>query len=283
MVWSLRVIGVSTLAVVLAQATEGPADVASSIFWAFLLTLGALVAAGIGFPIPEELPIVGAGIWVGHNPELGPLRWLIWPLCIVGVVTSDGLLYGMGRFFGPRLLENRWMKRLVPPEKLDKIQENFHRYGVWTLLFARFLPAIRSPIFVTAGIMRLSLTRFLVADGIYAIPGVSGLFFLSWWFGDQFQALVERAETKVHKVRPLIILLVIAAVGGFLLYHFLRKPVTTGDPGEIPLIGDKVAARMESSLNISLSPAPKKAEADHHAEAKPPVAADETASQRPGR
>ena len=41
------------------------------------------------------------------------------------------------------------------------------------LLFARILPGIRSPIFLTAGIMKLSWQRFLLADGIYAVPGVS--------------------------------------------------------------------------------------------------------------
>ena len=58
---------------------------------------------------------------------------------------------------------------LCRPRSRQRIQENFNKYGIWTLLFARFLPAIRSPIFVTAGIMKLSPPRFLLADGLYAI------------------------------------------------------------------------------------------------------------------
>src|SRR5437762_2544017 len=78
---------------------------AGSVVWACVITFSLLVAAGIGFPIPEELPIIGAGIWVGNMAELGPARWLILPVCIAGVVISDGLLYGVGRYFGPKLLE----------------------------------------------------------------------------------------------------------------------------------------------------------------------------------
>jgi membrane protein DedA with SNARE-associated domain len=214
-----------------------------SLIWACIITFSCLVAAGIGFPIPEELPIVGAGIWVGHNAEVGPLRWLILPVCIAGVVISDGLLYGIGRYFGPKLLEWRVIKRIMPPHKREKIESNFHKYGVLTLLFARFLPAIRSPIFITAGIMRLSFAKFVIADGIYAIPGVSLLFFLSFWFGDQFRDLVERAEKDLKVIRPLLILLAIAAVAGFLAYHFLRRPVASGDPEEFPILG-KVAAKI---------------------------------------
>ena len=60
---------------------------ASMIGW-FVATFAMLVAAGVGVPIPEELPVVGAGVWVGSNPEVGPFRWLILPVCILGVVIS---------------------------------------------------------------------------------------------------------------------------------------------------------------------------------------------------
>ena len=217
---------------------------AGSVVWACVITFTLLVAAGIGFPIPEELPIIGAGIWVGNMAELGPARWLILPVCIAGVVISDGLLYGVGRYFGPKLLEWRVIKRLLPPQKRERIEGNFHKYGVLTLLFARFLPAIRSPIFITAGIMRLSFAKFVIADGIYAIPGVSLLFFLSFWFGDQFRELVEIVEKDLRVLRPLLILLAIVAVAGFLAYHFYRRPVAIGNPEEFPIIG-KVAAKIE--------------------------------------
>jgi membrane protein DedA with SNARE-associated domain len=214
---------------------------ASSLIWASAITFASLIAAGVGFPIPEELPILFAGGWAGHNSDLGPIRFLILPVCILGVVISDGLLYGVGRYFGPKILEWRGVKRLLPPQKRERIESNFHQYGVLTLLFARFLPAIRSPIFITAGIMRLSFAKFVFADGIYAIPGVSLLFFLSFWFGDHFRDLVLE---KVAVIRPLLVLLAIAVVAGLLLYHFLRRPVAIGDPEELPLLGSRVAAKI---------------------------------------
>jgi len=216
----------------------------SSLIWAAAITFASLLAAGVGFPIPEELPILFAGGWAGHNSDLGPIRWLILPVCILGVVISDGLLYGVGRYFGPKILEWRGIKRLLPPEKRERIESNFHQYGVLTLLFARFLPAIRSPIFITAGIMRLSFAKFVIADGIYAIPGVSLLFFLSFWFGDHFRDLVLK---KVEVIRPLLVLLAIAVVAGLLLYHFLRRPVASGDPEELPILGSRVAAKIAPS------------------------------------
>jgi membrane protein DedA with SNARE-associated domain len=215
--------------------------------WYFYLgTFLALLASGLGFPIPEEIPVVTAGVMAGRewsDPASHLRWWVLLPVCIVGVVTGDGFLYGMGRWFGPRVLENRWMRRMIPPEKRSRIEANFHQYGVLVLLFARFLPAIRSPIFITAGVMRLPFTRFVLADGLYALPGVSLLFFLSFWFGQSFADLVERAEERVDRLRPLLILLFIAAIAGFLLYHFLRRPVVTGEPEDLPMLVDKMAVK----------------------------------------
>jgi membrane protein DedA with SNARE-associated domain len=261
------------IGVVLAQlgnALDPEQEIGGSVILASAITFSLLVAAGIGFPIPEELPIVGAGIWVAHNAEVGPTRWLILPVCIAGVVISDGLLYGMGRYFGPKLLEWRGVKRLLPPQKRERIENNFHKYGVLTLLFARFLPAIRSPIFITAGIMRLSFLKFVIADGIYAIPGVSLLFFLAYWFGDSFRDYVKGAEAKVHALRPLLILLVIAVAVGFLLYHFLRKPVASGDPEELPLIGKQFAAKI-THQDPTASEQPPPPRDGPYSDARPPT------------
>jgi membrane protein DedA with SNARE-associated domain len=249
---------------------------------AYLWIFGLLMAAGMGFPIPEEVPIVTAGVWVGHAGEAPPphadvaraaasfsatpnaalpqvalavintpvpvsnLRWWIMlPVCIVSVVLSDSILYSVGRLCGPRLLDTKWMRKLIPPPSRERIEGNFNRYGIWVLMAARFTPAIRSPIFIMAGVMRISLIRFVIADGIYAIPGVSALFFLAYWFGDQFREWLERAEGRVHSARPIIIMVLILAVAAYMVYHFLRYPVATGDPREeIPVIGQKVAEKI---------------------------------------
>ncbi len=258
------------IGVVLAQlgnTLDRQQEMAGNLVLASVITFTLLVAAGIGFPIPEELPIVGAGIWAGHHPDLGASRWLILPVAILGVVISDGLLYGMGRFFGPKILEWRVVKRLLPPQKRERIESNFHKNGVLTLLFARFLPAIRSPIFITAGIMRLSFAKFVIADGIYAIPGVSLLFFLGYWFGDSFKDYIDQ---KVHALRPLLILLAIAVAVGFLLYHFLRKPVASGDPEELPLIGRQVAAKITHHDSTGADPPPPPHDGPY-SDARPPA------------
>src|SRR5262249_28677300 len=119
---------------------------------ALLIAFGVFAGAGFGLPVPEELAIIGAGLWTARMANDYPLwRWLMLPVCIVGVITADVALYSIGRFFGTRLLERGWFKRMVPREKRERIERNFDQYGVNILLFGRLLPGIRSPLFITAG------------------------------------------------------------------------------------------------------------------------------------
>lgn len=213
----------------------------------YLIVFGMNVASGFMAPFPEELTVVGAGVWTaGAAASHGPYRWLMLPVALVSVVIGDMVLYAIGRRYGTRLLRYRWMARLFPEAKRQSIERNFHRYGINILLFGRLLPTIRGPLFLTAGMMRLPLTRFLIADGIGAIIGNTLLFFLGFWFGDAFMQLIQNLEEKAEMYRPILILAGVAAILAYMLYHFLRSPVTTGDPKEIPLIGNQVAARIDS-------------------------------------
>ena len=159
--------------------------------WGYLGVFVGILATGLGFPMPEELPIVLGGVLTTHEQ----VRWyFMLPVCIVGVIIGDSFLYLIGRFWGAKLVEMPFIRnKLLTPERLANISENFRTYGVKILLFARLTPGIRAPIFLTAGITKLPLMYFLIADGIYAIPGVSLLFFLGYWFTDAIIDLVKDA------------------------------------------------------------------------------------------
>lgn len=208
-------------------------------FWKYAGVFGALIAAGFGAPIPEELPIATGGVLVGrdwNNPD--GLRWYIMlPVCILGVVICDVLLYGVGRKWGRQLTRNSWVqRRLLSQERFRKIEKNFHDYGIRILLIARLLPGIRTPVFLSAGIVKLPFRRFLIADILYAIPGVNLVFWLAYWLTDTFLALLY----KVESYRELAIIAILSFIAGFITATFVRRPVTTGSPDELPVFGKPV-------------------------------------------
>jgi membrane protein DedA with SNARE-associated domain len=201
----------------------------------------------LALPIPE---LVGpaAAIAAADAPQPDearrrrhPVWWIMLPVCILGVVLCDAILYGIGRAGGPRLLEIGWVKRwVVRPNTRDRIEGNFHKYGVRILLGVRLLPGVRAPVFVMAGVLRLPVTKFLLADGLYAILGVTLLFFLAYWFTNQVKEAVTNFTHQIDSLRPYVIIGVIALIGLFMLYEFWKRRQLTGDPKEVPIIGEKV-------------------------------------------
>ena len=215
-----------------------------------------IILSGFGAPIPEEIPVVTAGAMVGHDaqdvstdllngavgggyahfltpePEPAIRWWIMLPLCIVSVVIGDCALFLIGRIWGSRLLKSSWVqRRILPLDKQAKIEENFHRNGIMILLGARLTPGIRTPVFLMAGILRMPIQRFLLADTLYAIPGVNLLFWLSYWFTDQFVEAIQ----AVDRHRPMVILAVLSAVIGVLLFKFATsRRLSTGDVRDIP-------------------------------------------------
>ena len=63
--------------------------------------LAGLLLGGLGLPIPEEVPILAAGV-LSHE---GLARWwLALPVCFLGVLSGDVVLYWTGRRWGGRVL-----------------------------------------------------------------------------------------------------------------------------------------------------------------------------------
>ena len=230
----------------------------------YALVVGTLIGSGFGLPIPEEIPVVTAGAMVGHDssevayhdlmagavgggylaydppPPHGTTRWWIMlPLIIGGAVLGDTALYLIGRKFGGRLVKNGWVQRhVLPPDKRAEIETNFHKNGIMILLGARLTPGIRTPVFLMAGLLKMPLSRFLLADFLYAIPGISFLFWLAYLFTDKFVAAVDAVE----KHRSQAILAILAAVCGVVLYRFFgSRKLSSGDVDAIPAINKPAA------------------------------------------
>ena len=205
--------------------------------WGYLGVFLGIVLTGVPFvPLPEELPMVVGGALAGAGTVFW---WLMLPVCLLAVVIGDALLYTIGRVWGPRLLKIPWIrKRVLPPKRFERIERNFQRHGIKILLFARLTPGFRGPIFFAAGLTRLSRLRFFLADAIYAVPGVTLLFFLGYWFAG---SMVHIVQNELELIKHIVIIVVLVGLLGYVVYRIVRRPEVNGDPEELPALPEKVS------------------------------------------
>ena len=234
--------------------------------YGYLGVFVALIASATVVPLPEELPVITAGILVGHEDT--PLRWYIMlPVVMAGVVLGDGFLYGIGRLWGRRLLNLAWVqRRLVTPAKREEIEKNFHDRGIMILLGARMLPGIRGPIFIMAGVLKVPLGRFMLADAIYAVPLVNILFWLSYFLTDQVLLIFN----KINEYKPLVIVAILSGIAGAMIQKYIiARHVSTGEPPHVPNIIAKPAVAVGHAVGHAVEKAVDTVTGRHHD--KPPA------------
>jgi membrane protein DedA with SNARE-associated domain len=168
-----------------------------------------LFAAGLGVPIPEEVPVLASGV-LAHE---GVVRWwLMLPLCVLGVLAGDVTLYWVGHHWGERVLAWRWVRFLLSREREEALKAAYRRHGVKIVFTARHVMGLRAAAFLTAGIAQVPFGRFLLADAAAAMLGVPVAFGLAFFFTDQLQQIL----TGVHRIERWAVILVLVGVAAWI-------------------------------------------------------------------
>ena len=111
------------------------------------------------------------------------------------------------------------LHEIISPARLEKAQQSFHNHGGKTLATARFLPGLRSAVFIAAGIFRIPLWKMLVFDGGAALVSVPLWVLAGYFFGEHIPQILEYAR----QVKEWLFGLVVAAIAATLLYGYLRR------------------------------------------------------------
>ena len=166
-----------------------------------------LLLASLGVPIPEEAPIIAMAV-LSHE---GTARWWIaLPVCFVGVLSGDVVLYFAGRHWGERLLNWRIVRLVLTPEREQQIKTAYRRHAIKTVLTARHIMGLRAAAFLTAGIAHVPFWRFFLTDAGAALVSVPLGFGLAYFFTDQLAAVlrdVRRTERLVGLIALALLLI----------------------------------------------------------------------------
>jgi membrane protein DedA with SNARE-associated domain len=172
----------------------------------------ALMICGAGLPLPEDITLVAGGVIAG----LGYANvHAMFALAMFGVLLGDAAIFMLGHHYGARILQWRFVARVLTPERYAKVQEKFDRYGNRMLFFARFLPGMRTTVYLTAGTThRVSFLRFLLIDTLAALISVPFWVYLGFFGADNHEWLVkwiQRGQTSLWVLVGILTLVVLVS------------------------------------------------------------------------
>ncbi len=183
--------------------------------YSFILII--LIACGFGLPLPEDIVLIVAGIFVANHVTNFPFTILI---CMFGVLGGDSIIFFIGKIFGPKLFSNRIFKKIIKPRNIAKVRLLSAKYGNYLIFFARFMPGFRSPVFFSMGMFKKSYSIFFSIDAFAALISVPLWIYIGYLFGSNLSIL----ENKIKNMQyGLYITLAVIIIVIWLSHKFKKK------------------------------------------------------------
>jgi membrane protein DedA with SNARE-associated domain len=208
-----------------------------------------LVLTGAGLPVPEEVPIVAAGV-LSSGPDPFLNVYFAFAACLIGALLGDLLVYSIGRFLGTSFFRRHpHFAHLLHEEREKQMEDVIRKHGLKIFLVARFMVGVRAPLYLAAGVLRVSWRRFLIVDAFCATLVVSVVFWLSYRYGRVIGNLLRQSQITLT-----IIVLVIAA--GVLVAYLIHRRRSAGTTSEMAspdgrALGEPKEPRSTPSRNVA--------------------------------
>jgi membrane protein DedA with SNARE-associated domain len=162
----------------------------------------ALMVAAAVVPAASELVMIYAGAVAsgafasahvalfGHHVTTPAWAYVTMALAgLAGNTFGAAVGWGVGAYGGRPFLERhgRWLH--VTPERLDRAERWFDRFGPFAVLLGLSTPVIRSFVALPAGFARMPFVRFVALAFLGCIPWCFGLAGAGWALGRSYERL----------------------------------------------------------------------------------------------
>ena len=175
-----------------------------------------LILGGVGFPLPEDTTLILCGFLISTE-VVKPVPALA--VVYAGLIITDVGLYSVGRKYGRKIVSHRRFRKIVSLERLSILEDNFKRRGVLYILIGRHLAGLRAQLFLTAGVMRMSVVIFVIADAASSLFTIAIMVGAGYIGGNSLQVL----KSDIRRIEHIGILLAVILLVIFLIYEYSRS------------------------------------------------------------
>jgi membrane protein DedA with SNARE-associated domain len=161
--------------------------------------LFVLLAVGIlGVPIPDEFLMTFVG---SLSIPGGPFQY---PIAVTTALAGSfvGMLvsYLLGSKVGKPFLyrHGKWIK--LSPNRIEKVEGWFQKYGLWTVFFGYWLPGVRHFTCYFAGVMGIRLWKYVAVTSLGAMLWCSMFITIGHIIGRNFEPLLHHIHSYMLAV-----------------------------------------------------------------------------------
>ncbi len=203
--------------------------------YGYFAVFGVLLLCGFGLPVPEDITLVAAGFISSLTCSSVGSFWSVLGVCdqvhvmfvvsVAGVLIGDSTMFFIGKFYGKKVITAPLLSRFITPERYLWAQNKFEKHGTIFIFFARFMPGLRSPIFIVTGAThKVSYLKFLLTDGFATLISVPFWIYLGFWAE---RKLTDVAQLEKYVRRSQVGIFVVIGISALLiaLVWFVKKKI----------------------------------------------------------
>jgi membrane-associated protein len=106
--------------------------------------------------------------------------FLLFGILAAAAILGDTVNYWIGNFFGEKLFLK---KGIIKRKHLEKTKDFFKKHGAKTIIFARFVPIVRTIAPFVAGVGKMKYSKFLKFNIVGGIAWTAIFTFAGYFFG----------------------------------------------------------------------------------------------------
>ena len=168
--------------------------------------------------LPGDSLLFAAGA-IAATGALDPVALSV--LLFIAAVMGDSLNYQIGHYIGPRVFNLK--SRFINREHLLKTQAFFEKHGGKTIIFARFMPIIRTFTPFIAGVGSMKYSRFLMFNMVGGAAWILSFIWLGYFFGN----LPVIKDNFTYVIFAIIGISLLPAVIEFVRHHWINNNKTS--------------------------------------------------------
>jgi membrane protein DedA with SNARE-associated domain len=166
------------------------------------------------------LPAVPALLAMGALAAVGKINFGLALLAsVIASLLADVIWYALGRARGPQVLRLLCKISLEPDSCVRRTEDVFVRYGVRSLIIAKFIPGLSTVAPPLAGMVGVSVPRFVVYSALAALLWVAAWGGLGYVAGE---ALREVTATT-GRIGTVLVALVAASIAGYVAVKWMQR------------------------------------------------------------
>jgi len=174
------------------------------VYFGLFFIVFAETGLAVGFFLPGDSLLVVTGLMARTLPDKLNVV-LVLAAFFAGSVIGDNTGYWTGRWMGKTLF-NRESSRIFKPSRVAKAHAFFEKYGVKTVILARFVPIVRTFAPLVVGAAEMPYPRFLLFSFIGGFLWIFSMVLAGYYLGTVIEnALNIKLEDHIEKVVILVV------------------------------------------------------------------------------